>query len=106
MAVYLYGEGDTAEVRGVKCELIRIDIADIDYYLERGYVKNPKDLYQAALDPDGNEPTGEIPTREEADLNNSGKLSNTEVREAAKKAGIDDWETARIKTLKDKLGYE
>lgn len=40
------------------------------------------------------------------EADNSGKLSNAEIREAAKDAGIDDWETARIKRLKQELGYD
>lgn len=38
-----------------------------------------------------------------ADSNETGKLSNDEIRDAAKEAGIEDWETARIATLKKKL---
>lgn len=45
----------------------------------------------------------EVPTRAEADTNNTGKLSNKEVRAAAKKAGISDWKTGRIQSLKDRL---
>jgi hypothetical protein len=48
----------------------------------------------------------EAPTKEEADTNNSGKLSSEEVRAAAEKAGIEGWETKRIKTLKKELGYD
>ena len=39
----------------------------------------------------------------EADGNESGKLSSDEIREAAKAAGIEKWDTARISTLKKKL---
>ena len=46
------------------------------------------------------------PTFEEADTNHTGKLSADEVRSAAKEAGIEYWETARIKTLKRELGYD
>lgn len=49
--------------------------------------------------------TSPAPTEDQADTNNSGKLSAKEVREAAKEAGIENWETARIKTLKEALGY-
>jgi hypothetical protein len=50
-------------------------------------------------------PEIKAPTKEEADTNKTGKLSNQEVREAAKKAGIEGWETTRIKNLKRLLGY-
>jgi hypothetical protein len=55
---------------------------------------------------DGNEPPSEAPTKEEADTNGTGKLSNQEVRAAAEKAGITDFDTKRIKSLKVELGYE
>ena len=41
-----------------------------------------------------------------ADLNKSGKLSPTEIRVAARDAGIKEWETARIGTLKKELNIE
>lgn len=45
-------------------------------------------------------------TKEEADINESGVLNATEVRAAAKDAGMNDWKKARISTLKKRLGYE
>jgi ribosomal protein S5 len=46
------------------------------------------------------------PTKEESDTNGTGLLSNKEVRAAAEKAGITDFDTKRIKPLKVELGYE
>ena len=51
-------------------------------------------------------PAPESPTKEEADTNGTGKLSNKEVRAAAEKAGIEGFDTKRIKALKVELGYE
>ena len=48
----------------------------------------------------------EVPTREEADTNGTGLLSNKEVRDAAENAGITGFDTKRIKALKVELGYE
>lgn len=42
----------------------------------------------------------------DADSNETGKLSNEEVREAAKEAGISNWKTAKIDTLKKKLNEQ
>jgi hypothetical protein len=42
-------------------------------------------------------------TKEDADTNQSGKLSVEEIRAAAKEAGIDGWESKRIKTLEAEL---
>jgi hypothetical protein len=61
---------------------------------------NPIDL-QNLLD-SGYSLTEKTPTQK-ADTNNSGKLSTDEVRAAAKEAGIENWETGKIKTLKSKL---
>lgn len=46
------------------------------------------------------------PEEAKADTNETGKLSNDEIREAAKEAGIENYDKAQIKTLKKKLGYE
>jgi hypothetical protein len=51
-------------------------------------------------------PDPEAPTEEEADTSGTGLLSNSEVREAAEKAGIEGFKTKRIKALKVELGYE
>jgi hypothetical protein len=48
----------------------------------------------------------DAPTKEEADANESGKLSTEEIRAAAKEAGIEGWDKKRISTLKKALGYE
>lgn len=50
--------------------------------------------------------TSDKPVKEAADTNKSGKLSSEEVRKAAELAGIEGFETKRIKTLKAELGYE
>lgn len=42
-------------------------------------------------------------TKEEADTNDSGKLSSQEIRAAAQEAGIEGYETKRIKTLEAEL---
>ena len=62
----------------------------MNLYKEQGYVTNPQDLLE--------------PTFEQVDTNKSGKLSNDEIRQAAKDTGIDGWESKQIKTLKKTLG--
>lgn len=42
---------------------------------------------------------------EDIDTNQSGKLSTEEIRRAAQKAGIVDWEKKRMKTLLKELGH-
>lgn len=46
------------------------------------------------------------PELAEADENETGKLSNKEIREAAKAAGVTNWKTAKIETLTKKLEDE
>ncbi len=54
------------------------------------------------LTPEFNKPVK--PTFEQVDKNDSGKLSSEEVRDAAKAANIEGWDTKRVKTLKKELG--
>jgi hypothetical protein len=82
----LFKHGDAVEIKGVKCEYIRVEAKAVDSYLKQGYVKSLSEL--------------------KADTNKSGKLSNEEIRQAAKEAGLDNWEKGRIKGLKEALGYE
>lgn len=60
--------------------------------------KDRKEL-EPVIDSDGD---GSI-TKEEADTNDTGKLSPDEIRAAAKEAGIEKHATARIKTLEAAL---
>lgn len=66
-----------------------------EHYLENGW----------CLSLDDPEPIN-IPTEEEADINDSGTLNPTEIRQAAKEAGVKNYKKARISTLKKKLGYD
>lgn len=88
--VLLYKEGKSKIIRGVECDFVRVLIRDIDSYLSKGYKKSVTELYK--------------PTFEEVDTNQSGALSTDEIRAAAKKAGIEKWDTKRVKTLKKELG--
>jgi hypothetical protein len=80
----------------------RIEIGFLDGALEHGgWSADPSGATkeEKTLDSDGD---GEV-TKEEADTNNTGKLSVKEIRAAAEEAGIEDFATARIKTLEAKL---
>ncbi len=95
MGIMLYKGGDETIVRGVKCIAKRFNARDLQNRLDEGWFVDPSDLYKVAT----------ILSFEEADTNDTGLLSNKEVRQAAKTAGLDDWQTARIATLKEELGY-
>ncbi len=82
MACYLWKLKDGQPMRE---EVFAQDVANL---LEtQGYKANPEELIQG-------------------DLNDDGEVTNDEIRAAAKDAGIDKWDTARISNLKGKLGYE
>jgi len=71
---------------------------DVEQALDDGWVLHPKDLVDEKC-------VDVIDAEFEAiDTNDSGKLSNDEVRAAAEKAGIEGFETKRITTLKGELG--
>lgn len=93
MAVILY--------KGVD-ESIRIEPQYLDQHLQAGW-----QLVRGAEIPTKEDvPTfEEAPSFEEADTNNSGKLSVDELRQAAKQANIEGWDTKKMKTLKRELGY-
>lgn len=81
MACYLWKLKDGVPT---KEEVSAQDVANL--IETQGYKSNPEDFI-------------------EGDLNDDGEVTNDEIRLAAKEAGIDKWETARISTLKGKLGY-
>ena len=62
----------------------------LQQHLEAGYVVDLNDVK---------------PSFQEADTNNTGLLSDAEVRAAAKKAGIKNAGNKKIETLKKELGY-
>ena len=82
MAVLIYKQESNGEFAESFCEAL-----DLQAHLDNGFLLEPK-----------------APVLQ-ADTNKSGKLSSSEIREAAKQAGIENYETARINTLKEKLGY-
>ena len=100
MTAALYRKGNTHIDQGIECEIVRVPNKFVEDYLNDGYVKTPQEL----LEP--KEEIKVIPTKEEADTNGTGKLSSEEVRAAAEKAGIKDYGTKRIATLKKELGYD
>lgn len=87
MATWLHKKLENGEI-----DSVLIDPKSIKSYHLNGYVFDESGVC--------------APTQEEADTNNSGKLSSEEIREAAKKAGIEGYEKKRISTLKKELGYE
>ena len=46
----MYKEGDSHEVRGVKCDFERIHIRQINEYKEKGFKSDPSELYSQSED--------------------------------------------------------
>ncbi len=44
MAILLYKKGDAHTVRGIKCDFIRCDVSEKEYYLGQGYVGTVQEL--------------------------------------------------------------
>ena len=123
MGVVLYREGNTHTVRGLRVEARVFDDQLFEPNLGAGWFLSPEDVYaepeeviEAPEDEEQAEykeeveetieepeEAPELPTKEKIDTNGSGKLSNKEIRAAAKSIGIDDYDSARIATLKEKL---
>jgi hypothetical protein len=117
----IYKPDGKHRIWGMKLQLKVIDDENesLDEYLEDGWKENPKECkpVNPFLDAGGDNqnnpdtpapapaPEPDAPTNEDIDTDGDGKVENNEIREAAKEAGISEWKTARIKTLKKKLNY-
>lgn len=84
--ICLYRQGSSHTIRGHKCEAKRFAVGELETKLKAGWFTSPADAYA-----------------DQFDLNQSGKLSNEEIRKAARDAGIEKWKTARISKLKKEL---
>ncbi len=85
MAIQLYRPGTTHEVNGVKCEIGNFDISSMQGLIDIGWF--------TTTDFNAQDEEPELETEE--DIN--------PVRVDAREAGIEGWETKRIKTLQAEL---
>lgn len=82
MSCVVYREGKGHFEHGIECEVARVDVEHLEAHLNSGWSVNPPGyVTEAADDDDGLD----------------------EIRAAAKAAGIEGWDTKRIKTLKAAL---
>lgn len=84
--VSMYKEGDSCEVRGIKCDVKRMKFQEMEHYASEGWVKDPADIGQEQ----------EVSEEEATE-------GAHEVRLMAKAKGIEGWDKKRIKTLKAEL---
>jgi hypothetical protein len=73
---------------------------EVHTQLKNGWFKSPGDAYGLQVEEQAEIEAEEIQTEEVLNLDD---MSNKEIREAAKAAGIESWDTTRIKTLKAEL---
>jgi len=88
--IRLYKKGTQYDFHGIKLDAVVIDESEADKYRSEGW-GDAWDILKAEKS-------------DKIDTNDSGALSADEVRQAAKEAGIEGWDTKRIKTLKSELG--
>ncbi|MCP4144700.1 MAG: hypothetical protein GY752_05385 [bacterium] len=103
MAVVLYRQGDTHTVNGIRCELIRVDHELFTGTPDPGWFFSPEEAYKEIDNGVQKEESEEPKAEKVKKITAKKKTSNDKVRLAAKKAGIEDFDKARIGTLKEKL---
>jgi len=89
--IQLYKSGNSHTVRGIECEVKNFDFEEMELMLSQGWVKDPSEIGESAP----TEVIEETPAVSDTNIN--------PIRLAAKEAGIDGWETKRIKTLEAEL---
>lgn len=110
MGVVLYRIGDTHKIRGISCELKNFKPYDFQEVLnsDEGWVKTPEELYLKTEKKEESEISDEdllgldTPIDEKA-AEALNKLSNTEIRDLAKEAGIENWKQGNLAKLKKAL---
>ncbi len=95
MAVVVYRRGNTHTVNGIRCELKIINHELFNGEPDPGWFFSPEDAYKEI---DNGLQKEENEAKEEEK-----EMSNEEIRTAAKDAGIENFDKARIGTLKEKL---
>lgn len=123
MSVVFYRKGNTHTVRGIKCELTVIRPEYFNGKLPEGWFFAPEDIVKGEeaeenleihiakarekmakkkdIDTDGMQEG--VKKEEDTEEVEEKVLKNPEIRQAAKDAGIENWKTARIETLKESL---
>ena len=93
--IMLYREGNALQIRGIACDYTKTKPKELSQRLAEGWRLSVDELYPEP------EPEPELEDIfEVVDV----QLSNKEIREKAEAAGIEDFATARINTLKAQLG--
>lgn len=103
MSIVLYRKGDTHTVKGIRCELKKIDPEYFSGVPESGWFLSVRDINKA-VEPERAET--DVQAKEKTipkDIKTIDGMDNDEIRIAAKLADMADYKTARIRTLKNRL---
>lgn len=105
MAIQLYRKGNTHVVQGIECELCNFPVNKLEQRLSEGWFKTPQEIENGVQQQQENEDGQDVQSEfKEEDQEESESVSvSTEslnpIRLKAKEAGIEGWDTKRIKTL-------
>ena len=84
MASILYRPGKGHIIDGVECDMVVVEFDQYEAHLSAGW-------------------SADLPGTQSLDADGDGVVEADEVRQAAKEAGIEGWDTKRIKTLRAAL---
>ena len=88
MSVVLYRQGEQRDIKGLMCDVMLVDPELFNVgAMPKGWFLSPVKAYE------------EIKEESEPKV----LKGNAKIRNDAKESGIEEWETARIATLKDRL---
>lgn len=102
MSIVLYRKGDTHTVRGIACELKIVSHEHFSGVPDAGWFLNVQDINKVGKTEEPQEIESNVIVVSEETKTIDG-MDNDEIRVAAKMAGMRDYDTARIRTLKNKL---
>lgn len=100
MAIQLYRKGSSHTVRGIECEVCNFAPASLDGMLADGWVTSPEELSDDNAQIEESSGNDEESTEEKSeDEKEDAEKALNPIRIKAQLAGIDGWDTKRIKTL-------
>ena len=99
MAVILFKKGNTAKIRGIPCQFQICDPFSYLHLLDDGWFYTPE---ECCAEPEKDEPVRVVVWVPNPDFGPP-RLSNNEIRTAAKNAGISHWHTKSIDRLTSEL---
>lgn len=103
MAIVLYKKGNTHIIDGIKCDLKRVEPKYFTGKPDEGWFFSPREAYEEVKEAKEKPKAKTEAETSEKEVLDYDSMNNKEIREHAEKAGFDDWHTARIQPLKERL---